>query len=182
LAKEKGTGKEEERLRTDELLIREATEEDVSALVELVNEAYAIEDFLEGTRTDSARMSEKLEKGKIFVAIEASCSQIVACVYAKPRGRDAAASVGHAGYLGMLAVNPKLQGAGIARRMMEAAESYFRAEGCTRVEISVLSMRSELLPIYRHYGFEETGTEAFGFHRALKPGVECHTILMAKAL
>jgi GNAT superfamily N-acetyltransferase len=84
--------------------------------------------------------------------------------------------------MGLLAVRPELQGAGIARRMMEAAEDYFRAQGCGRVEISVLSLRAELLPIYKHFGFEETGTEAFGFHRALKPGVECHTILLAKAL
>lgn len=166
------------------VIIREATGEDVPALVELVNAAYAIEDFLEGTRTDAKRIQGELAKGKILVAMERAGGPIVACVYAELRGRDFEKGERNvrAGYMGMLAVRPEFQGAGIARRMMEAAEGYFRAQGCTSLEISVLSLRSELLPIYKRWGFIETGTEAFGFHRDLKPGVECHTILLAKPL
>ena len=171
-------------MKIEELIIREATGEDVPALVELVNAAYAIEDFLEGTRTDATRIQGELEQGKIFVAMEQESGPIVACVYAELLGRDFGKGVQEeqAGYMGMLAVNLELQGQGIARRMMGAAENYFRAQGCTRLEISVLSLRAELLPIYKRFGFEEMGTEAFGFHRALKPGVECHTILLAKPL
>ena len=181
LAKEQGTGNEEEHLRAEGLMIREATGEDVPALVELVNEAYAIEDFLEGTRTDATRIRGELAKGKIFVAMECEGGPIVACVYAELRGRDFG-NEERAGYMGLLAVKPELQGTGIARQMMERAEDYFCAQDCKRVEISVLSLRAELLPLYKRFEFEETGTEAFGFHRALKPGVECHTILLAKRL
>lgn len=168
----------------EDLIIREATGGDVPALVELVNEAYAIEDFLEGTRTDAARIQSELAKGKILVAMERVGSPIVSCVYVELRGRDFGNDdrAVRAGYMGLLAVKPEFQGAGIARRMAEAAEGYFRKHGCTSVEISVLSLRGELLPIYKRWGFEEVGTEKFGFHRALKPGVECHTILLAKPL
>ncbi len=168
-------------MKSEGILIREATGGDLPALVELVNEAYSIENFLEGTRTDATRIQSELAKGKIFVAMECAGGPIVACVYAELRGRDFG-NEERAGYMGLLAVRPELQGAGIARRMMEAAEDYFRAQDCRRVEISVLSLRAELLPLYNRFGFEETGREAFGFHRALKPGVECHTILLAKRL
>jgi len=50
------------------------------------------------------------------------------------------------------------------------------------VDISVLSLRPELLPLYRRYGFVETGTEEFHFSRNLRDGAECHCIVMSKPL
>jgi hypothetical protein len=50
------------------------------------------------------------------------------------------------------------------------------------VDISVLSLRPELLPLYRRFGFVETGCEEFAFSRALRPGAECHSIVMSKPL
>jgi ribosomal protein S18 acetylase RimI-like enzyme len=162
-------------MKLEELEIRKATESDIPALVELANQAYAVENFLEGTRTDESRMRAELNKGRILVAEEQVSGKIAACVYVEVRGAGA-------GYLGLLAVSPRLQGTGLARRMMVEAEEFLRLHDCTRVEISVLSLRPELLPLYKHFGFVETGSEPFGFHRALKPGVECYTILMAKPL
>jgi hypothetical protein len=43
-------------------------------------------------------------------------------------------------------------------------------------------MRPELLPLYRRFGYVETGTEEFQSSQALKPGVECHCIVMSKEL
>ena len=168
-------------MRGEELVIREATEMDVPELVELVNEAYRIEDFLEGTRTDEERMVSDLGKGRILVAREKVDGEILACVFLTVR-RARSEDEARRGYLGLLAVAPRRQGMGLAREMMKRGEDALREMGCKSVEISVLSMRSELLPVYEKLGFVVTGTEAFGFHRALKPGVECHTILMAKML
>jgi len=50
------------------------------------------------------------------------------------------------------------------------------------VDISVLSLRPELLPLYRRFGFVETGREAFAFPARSKPTSECHCIVMSKAL
>jgi hypothetical protein len=44
-------------------------------------------------------------------------------------------------------------------------------------------MRPELLPLYRRFGYVETGIEEeFRPTRALAPGVECHGIKMSKQL
>jgi hypothetical protein len=50
------------------------------------------------------------------------------------------------------------------------------------VDILVLSLRPELPPIYRRFGYIETGTEKFSTSRGLKSGAECHCIVMSKKL
>ena len=155
------------------LRFRIATEADIPALVELVNAAYRIETFLEGTRTDAARLGSMMQKGEILLG-EDEAGTLVGCVYMEPRG--------HHGYLGMFAVDPARQGLGLARQIIEAAEDRFRQQGCKAVEISVLSLRTELPPIYRRYGYVETGTEPFLNIQALKPGQQCHAIVMTKPL
>ncbi|MGB8260460.1 MAG: GNAT family N-acetyltransferase [Terracidiphilus sp.] len=155
------------------LRTRPATAADIPALVELINAAFGIEEFLEGTRTDPDRLAATMAKGELLVAEEAG-GELLASVYLEPRGER--------GYLGMLAVRPERQGQGLASAVIRAAEDRLRSLGCTVVEISVLSMRPELLPLYRRYGYVETGTEPFAFSRPLKPGVECHCIVMSKPL
>jgi hypothetical protein len=66
--------------------------------------------------------------------------------------------------------------------MLATVEDRFRAQGCEAVDITVLSLRPELPPIYRRFGFIETGTEAFHPTQPLKDGHECHCIVMSKAL
>jgi len=155
------------------LRFRTAAESDIPALVALVNAAYRIETFLEGTRTDAARLRSMMQKGEILLGEDES-GALVGCVYMEPRGDH--------GYLGMFAVDPAQQGLGLARRIIEAAEDRFRRQGFKAVEISVLSLRTELPPIYRRYGYVETGAEPFLNIQALKPGLECHAIVMTKQL
>jgi hypothetical protein len=50
------------------------------------------------------------------------------------------------------------------------------------MDILVLSLREELPPLYRKFGYIVTGTEEFKPSRPLKPGVECYAIKMEKAL
>jgi GNAT superfamily N-acetyltransferase len=89
---------------------------------------------------------------------------------------------GARGYLGMLAVDPARQGGGLGRRLVEAVEDRFRRQGCEAVDITVLSLRPELLPIYRRFGYVETGAEEFKSPQALRHGLECHCIVMSKEL
>lgn len=153
--------------------IRLARGSDIPQLVSLVNGAFAIETFLEGTRTNPAQLAEHLEKGEILV-LEDPSGLLLASVYVEPRGA--------CGYMGMLAVHPAHQRAGLARRVIAAAEDRLRAAGCRAVEISVLSARPELLAPYRRFGFVETGTEPFT-HRIFRPGASAaHLILMSKPL
>lgn len=139
----------------------------------VVNAAFSIEDFLEGTRTDEARLAAMMEKGSILLA-EDDEGRLLGSIYFELRGAR--------GYLGMLAVDPAEQGRGLARTIVESAEGRLRAAGCEEVEIIVLNMRPDLLPIYRRFGFVQTGTTQFTPSRSLKPGVECFGIIMMKKL
>ena len=155
------------------LKVRLATADDIPAIVSIANAAFAIETFLEGSRTDHERMAAMMQKGEFLVGEDQS-GRLLASVYIEKRGEGA--------YLGMLAVDPTRQGSGIGRQMTEAAEAYCREHGCRYIDIVVLSLRPELLPLYRKLGFVETGTEEFRPSRPLKPGIECYGIKMSKTL
>ncbi len=153
--------------------VRVADASDMPRMISTVNAAFSIEGFLDGTRTDAERMSEMMTKGTFLVA-EDELGRIVGSVYTEMRGDRA--------YFGMLAVDPSMQGTGLGRKMVQAAELRCREQGAIFMDIAVLSLRPELLPLYRKLGYVETGTEEFKPSRPLKPGVECHAILMSKPL
>lgn len=142
-------------------------------MARLINSAFAVEKFVEGGRTDEADLRERMQKGEFLLGYDQS-GKLVASVYAEVRGAR--------GYFGMLAVDPQRQGNGLGRKMVEAAEEYCRGKGCAAMDLTVLSLRQELLPIYRRLGYVESGKEEFRPSRALKPGVECHCIVMSKEL
>lgn len=153
--------------------LREALAADQPRLIELINAAFSVETFIEGTRTDEERLTTMMAKGNILLA-EESDGHLLASVYVERRGDR--------GYLGMLAVDPTRQGEGLGRRLVQAAEDRFREQGCEGVDITVLSLRPELRPIYRRFGYVETGTEEFRPTQPLRPGIECHCIVMSKQL
>jgi len=154
------------------LQFRLATADNIPRLAAMVNAAFAVEQFLEGTRTDPDKLAEMLEKGQLLIAEEAG--QLLGSLYME--FHDAR------GYLGMLAVDPTAQGQGIARQLTAEAEARFRSAGCRVVEIIVLNMRPELVPIYSRWGFVEAGTTEFTPVRAVRPGVQIHGIRMEKQL
>jgi predicted N-acetyltransferase YhbS len=155
------------------LFFRLATAADRPRLISLINAAFAIETFLEGTRTDDVRLAGMMQKGEILTAEDGS-GQLIGCIYLEVLGKR--------GYLGQLAVDPVQQRRHIGRQILDAAEEHLRREGCDAVDIKVLSLRPELPPIYRRFGYLETGTEEFLAMRALEPGAECHCIVMSKSL
>ena len=155
------------------LRVREATAADADRLIPLINVAFAVETFLKGSRTDPARLAAVMQKGAILLA-EDPGGGIAASVYVELRGNR--------GYAGMLAVNPARQRTGLGARMMREAEAYLRWHGCEAVDITVLSLRPELPPLYRKLGFVETGTEPFVDPHPIEGGRECYCIVMSKPL
>jgi ribosomal protein S18 acetylase RimI-like enzyme len=144
---------------------------DVDALVRLINSAFRVEQpFIEGDRIDTEGVRSHMTKGKFFVARD--FAGLAACVYVELRGVR--------GYLGLLGVNPTRQGTGLGRKMMDAAESFFRKAGCRAVDLRVISARTPLPTFYRHLGYLETGTAPFAPDVPVK--VPCHYILMSKTL
>jgi ribosomal protein S18 acetylase RimI-like enzyme len=160
-------------IATLDLHFRPANTADRSRLIPLINAAFAIETFLEVTRTDEERLAAMMENGTVLVAEDLS-GRLLGSIYTELRGPR--------GYLGMLAVDPVHQGSGVGRRLLAEAEQRFRAHGCEAVDITVLSLRPELPPIYRRFGFVEAGIEEFPGSHDLKPGLQCHCIVMSKKL
>jgi ribosomal protein S18 acetylase RimI-like enzyme len=155
------------------LTVRPATVADIPRLNQLVNAAFSIETFLEGTRTDEEGLATMMREG-VLLAAEDAQGRVVGCVYTEVRGER--------GYMGMLAVDPARQGKGLGTKIMDGAEEHLRSHGCKAVDILVLNLRTELPPIYRRHGYIETGTQNHGLHRTLKPGYEYHFIVMSKDL
>ncbi|HYL84993.1 MAG TPA: GNAT family N-acetyltransferase [Candidatus Angelobacter sp.] len=153
------------------LAIRMATHDDVPQLARLINVAFRVEQpFIEGERIDPDGVRAYLEKGKFLVAEDSA--GLAGCVYVELRGNR--------GYLGLLGVDPPRQGTGLGRKLMDAAENYFREAGSCAIDIRIISPRTPLPAFYRHLGYIETGTAPFATDVPLK--VAAHYILMSKPL
>jgi len=159
------------RVGATSLSIRVGQADDVNALAVLVNAAFRVEQpFIEGDRIDAEGVRSYMAKGKFLVAEDSI--GLAGCVYVELRGDR--------GYLGLLGVDPPRQGTGLGRKLMNAAENYFREAGCVAVDLRVISARTPLLAFYRRLGYHETGTAPFAPDVPLK--VPCHYILMSKTL
>lgn len=132
--------------------VRPAKPEDLDAVVALVESAYRGDasragwtteaDLLDGQRTDEEEVRTVLPH--LLVVDDLS-----ACCVLEPRGSHA--------YFGMFAVRPGLQGRGVGSRLLAAAEERARALGLTTIEMTVLSVRSELIAFYERRGYARTG-------------------------
>lgn len=151
--------------------IRVAQTPDVEALATLINSAFRVElPFIEGDRTNPDGVRAYMGKGKFLLAEDAA--GLAGCVYVELRGDR--------GYLGLLGVDPARQGTGLGRKLMDAAEKYFREACCIAVDLRIVSARAPLPSFYRHLDYAQTGTAPFAPDVPVK--VPCHYILMSKNL
>ena len=151
--------------------IRHALPTDVESLTHLINSAFRVElPYIEGDRIDAEGVRSYLAKGKFLIAKDSA--GLAGCVYVELRGDR--------GYLGLLGVDPSRQGTGLGRKLMDAAEDFFRQAGCVAVDLRIISARTPLPAFYRHLGYHETGTAPFAPDVPIK--VPCHYILMSKIL
>lgn len=150
---------------------RVASPTDVEALVGLINAAFRVElPYIEGDRIDAEGVRSYMAKGNFLVA--ETPASLAGCVYVELRGDR--------GYLGLLGVALPLQGTGLGRKLMNAAERYFRDAGCCAIDLRIISARTPLPAFYRHLGYLETGTAPFAPEVPVK--VPCHYILMSKPI
>ena len=154
------------------LSIRTAGENDVPAIVALVNAAFAVErSFVDRDRTQADEITAMMRKGT-FLVVDDDREGLLAGMYLERRGARA--------YLGMLSIQPSQQGRGLGRGMMAAAEAHVRAWGCSAIDIRILNLRTELPPFYLALGFVQTGvTDVVDDPQSRKP---YHFILMTKGL
>jgi GNAT superfamily N-acetyltransferase len=150
---------------------RVASLADAEALVRLINSAFRVElPFIEGDRIDAEGLRSYMAKGKFLVAEDTA--GLAGCVYVELHGDR--------GYLGLLGVDPPRQGIGLGRKLMDAAEHYFRDARCRAIDLRIISARTPLPAFYRHLDYLETGTAPFAPEVPVK--VPCHYVLMSKSI
>lgn len=141
--------------------IDKAVIEDIPALVCLLNKAYRGPESQKGwtseahlidgeTRTDEQELLELISNpASVFLKFTSASGQLQGCVNLRNEGTDL--------YLGMLGVDPSAQGSGIGKQLLVAAETHARQIGCSRIHITVISMRQELADWYMRHGYSDTG-------------------------
>ena len=152
--------------------VREGTRADGPAIRRVINAAYLVErTFVTGDRISDDELGQCFDTGTFLVATRGD-EPLSASVFLRPLG-------GRRTYLGLLAVDPALQGQGLGGLMMDAAERRCREQGNEAIEIRVVNLRIELPPFYLSRGFVETGVKAFEDPRLFKPA---HFITMTLRL
>src|SRR4029078_6357705 len=108
-------------------------------------------DLISGdTRTDESTLQEVMEQpGSVMLKYTNEQGQVTGCVNLQQHGYKI--------YLGMFGVQPWLQGVGLGKQLLKAAEEYALHLKCSAIYMSVVSVRSELIDWYRRHGYAETG-------------------------
>ena len=143
--------------------IRAATASDLAAVHALVERAYrgptatrgwtSETHLLGGQRTDPAALVEIFEHPDQRMLVAELDGDVVGCVQIADQGEGLA-------YLGLLSVDPARQAGGLGRSLIHAAEAEaMRVFGSTRMEMTVIRQRPELVAWYARRGYAPTGEE-----------------------
>ena len=139
--------------------ISRATIDDIPQLLRLVNSAYRGEsakkgwtheaDLIEGEkRIDERSLQLLLQDPNATILKFTTGSEIVGCVYLEKQHGNL--------YLGMLSVSPQIQAKGIGKKLLKAAEDHARQLQCNAIEMTVISVRHELIAWYERNGYHKT--------------------------
>lgn len=144
-----------------ELVFARAESVDAVELAELINSAYRGEssrqgwtteaDLLDGRRTDISDIRRLIATADSVILLCRDQADLLGSVHLQKTGQNV--------QIGMLAVRPSMQGRGIGKRLLRAAE----AEACqlwsaTCLSMAVIPCRTELMAFYERCGYRRTGT------------------------
>lgn len=178
-----------ERLAGD-LRLRLAGPTDVEPVVDLVESAYRGDasragwtteaDLLDGRRTDAGAVGLLVSTPGSIVVLAEHGTAVLGCFHL--RGEP-----GGWAYFGMFAVRPDLQSRGIGALLLADAERRaVETFAASRVRMTVLAQRHELISFYLRHGFAPTGeSEPFpvGDERVGVPRVDdLRFVVLAKTL
>ncbi len=140
---------------------RPATSSDVAALHRLIESAYRGDsakagwtheaDLLGGQRTDEGELLDIVADVSRIILLAEVEGILTGCVHVADQGEGLA-------YLGLLTVDPTRQAGGLGRLLIDAAETEARSRfAATRMEMTVIRQRSELIAWYERRGYALTG-------------------------
>jgi len=173
-----------------EASFRPAAPDDVPALHRLIESAYRGDsakagwtheaDLLGGQRTDETELRDILADASRVLLLAEIDGVLTGCVQVAKQGEGLA-------YLGLLTVDPRRQAGGLGRWLIAAAEAEaIDRFGATRMEMTVIRQRAELIAWYERRGYRLTGEtrpfplddERFGFPQTR----ELEFVVLEKAL
>ncbi len=158
-----------------------ATEEQTAALFDLINEAYKVENGETGVgfkKEGELRFSNHdevinfIKSGNMTVAFDKDTSEVVGCIYTLTIFSDGEERL----YFGPLASKRR----GVGKILLEEAERIAVARGCKSIEISVINIRTDVLPWYLKNGYVVVGEKPYP-----KPGIctrEVHFLILRKSV
>lgn len=143
-----------------ELRYRVATENDIPALVTLVTSAYRGDvsrkgwtteaDILDGQRVDPDGLLADIQRPNSMILLAEEGGHLRACCHI--------AIEDGAGYFGMFAVVPTLQGSGVGKQVIAEAERIVREEWKQpAIRMTVIDVRDSLIQFYERRGYRRTG-------------------------
>ena len=143
--------------------IRPATIANIPALHRLVERAYRGDsarkgwtheaDLLGGQRTDVDALGEMIADPLQRILIAIGADGLVGCVQVSQKNANTA-------YLGLLSVDPEVQAGGLGKALIDAAERAAQIEfSASKIEMTVIRQRSELIAYYERRGYALTGEE-----------------------
>ena len=147
-------------------MITQATIADAAELSALINSTYRGEtskkgwtteaDLLEGTRTSEEELISIIASSNHYLLKFIRDEKIIGSVLLIAKKEVL--------YLGMLTVSPELQNSGIGKQLLQAAEQLAQQLELSRIQMTVIGIRKELLAWYIRNGYEDTGMrEPFPF-------------------
>ena len=147
------------------LRFRNATLDDVEAIVALVDSAYRGDssragwtteaDMFDGRRTGADEIVPWLQRERACILLaerdnSEGAAELIACAQVAVDDGD--------GYFGMFSVRPTLQGGGIGKRVLAEAERVARDEWRVQcMRMTVFESRRELVDFYQRRGYCRTG-------------------------
>ena len=135
--------------------------DDITSLLNLLNNAYRGEGSKQGWTTEAHLIAGEVRTnednllkiiqtpGSVMLKYTNASGEITGCVNLQQRSNEI--------YLGMLSVSPQLQGGGIGKQLLLAAEEYTHDLNCNYIYMTVISVRTELIEWYKRNGYYDTG-------------------------
>ena len=134
---------------------------DIADLTSLLNNAYRGEESKKGWTTEENLISGDVRtnaeallaimqiENSVLLKYSNDKKEIIGCVNLQQHENKI--------YLGMLSVSPHLQGIGIGKYLLKAAEEYAHQLQCSVIYMTVISLRIELISWYNRHGYRDTG-------------------------
>ena len=151
------------------IAVRPARREDEAAVLTLADQLAAFP--VPAWRT--AREIQRADDGVLREALEGAREGTVAFVAEGPGGIDGVVCLSTTedyftheplAHVEVLAVDPAARGRGVARALMQAAESWARRQGFARISLNVWMQNERARGLYEHLGY---GPETMHYLKAL---------------